>query len=218
MAPPGALALAHNRPPCVGTWASASLWQPSTRIEGQQIPLWPSLFLHKCANQPPIRRVMCRRNRDRSLSRNIRVEDTHPAGVMPVFLTLRDGEGTALVTAMLPPAGRNSVRVRPDHRRIRQQRSLPGARQRHPQARRAFWSHAGPRPLLPVSTRCPPHIVRATPPALFVRPTNAHSSMRPTGLPDLTGEAAKTYVPPRSGAFIEQNIGLNAHIQRGMPV
>jgi hypothetical protein len=31
-------------------------------------------------------------------------------------------------------------------------------------------------------------------------------------------EAAKTYVPPRSGPFIEQNIGLKAHIQRVMPV
>jgi hypothetical protein len=29
----------------------------------------------------------------------------HALDVMPVFLTLRDGEGTALVTAMLPPAG-----------------------------------------------------------------------------------------------------------------
>ncbi len=26
---------------------------------------------------------------------------------MPLFLTLRDGEGNALVTAMLPPGGRN---------------------------------------------------------------------------------------------------------------
>jgi hypothetical protein len=31
-------------------------------------------------------------------------------------------------------------------------------------------------------------------------------------------QAAKTYVPPRSGHFIEQNIGLKAHIQRVMPV
>jgi hypothetical protein len=29
----------------------------------------------------------------------------HIARVMPIFLTLRDGEGTALATAMLPPAG-----------------------------------------------------------------------------------------------------------------
>jgi hypothetical protein len=30
--------------------------------------------------------------------------------------------------------------------------------------------------------------------------------------------AASTYVPPRSGRYIEQNIGLNAHIQRTMPI
>ena len=33
--------------------------------------------------------------------------------VMPVFLTLRDGEGTALVTAMLPPAGQDERMFRP---------------------------------------------------------------------------------------------------------
>lgn len=31
-------------------------------------------------------------------------------------------------------------------------------------------------------------------------------------------QAAKSYVPPRSGAFIEQDIGLKAHIRRVMPV
>src|SRR5215471_16969659 len=31
-------------------------------------------------------------------------------------------------------------------------------------------------------------------------------------------QAAKTYVPPRSGHFVEQNIGLKAHIQRVMPI
>ena len=30
-------------------------------------------------------------------------------------------------------------------------------------------------------------------------------------------QAAQTYVPPKSARFIEQNIGLNAHIQRVMP-
>ena len=30
--------------------------------------------------------------------------------------------------------------------------------------------------------------------------------------------AAKTYVPPRSAPYIEQNIGLKAHIQRVMPM
>jgi hypothetical protein len=31
-------------------------------------------------------------------------------------------------------------------------------------------------------------------------------------------QAAKTYVPPRSAPYIEQNIGLKAHIQRVMPL
>jgi hypothetical protein len=31
----------------------------------------------------------------------------HVQRVMPIFLTLRDNEGNALVTAMLPPGGRN---------------------------------------------------------------------------------------------------------------
>ena len=30
-------------------------------------------------------------------------------------------------------------------------------------------------------------------------------------------QAAKTYVPPKTGAYIEQNIGLKAHILRAMP-
>jgi hypothetical protein len=30
-------------------------------------------------------------------------------------------------------------------------------------------------------------------------------------------EAAKTYVPPKSAHYIEQNIGLKAHVQRAMP-
>ena len=30
-------------------------------------------------------------------------------------------------------------------------------------------------------------------------------------------QAASTYVPPKSAAYIEQNIGLKAHIQRVMP-
>jgi hypothetical protein len=32
---------------------------------------------------------------------------------MPIFLTLRDGEGTALVTAMLPPVGQDQRTFRP---------------------------------------------------------------------------------------------------------
>lgn len=31
-------------------------------------------------------------------------------------------------------------------------------------------------------------------------------------------QAAKSYVPPRSSHYIEQNIGLKAHIQRSMPM
>ena len=31
-------------------------------------------------------------------------------------------------------------------------------------------------------------------------------------------QAAKSYVPPRSAPYIEQNIGLKAHIQRVMPL
>jgi hypothetical protein len=31
-------------------------------------------------------------------------------------------------------------------------------------------------------------------------------------------EAAETYVPPRSSRFVEQNIGLKAHVQRVMPL
>jgi hypothetical protein len=30
-------------------------------------------------------------------------------------------------------------------------------------------------------------------------------------------QAAQTYVPPKSARYVEQNIGLNAHIQRVMP-
>jgi hypothetical protein len=37
----------------------------------------------------------------------------HIQRVMPIFLTLRDGEGKALVTAMLPPAGQDAQSFRP---------------------------------------------------------------------------------------------------------
>jgi hypothetical protein len=37
----------------------------------------------------------------------------HIQRVMPRFLTLRDGEGNALVTAMLPPAGQDERSFRP---------------------------------------------------------------------------------------------------------
>ncbi len=37
----------------------------------------------------------------------------HIQRVTPIFLTLRDGEGTALVTAMLPPGGQDERTFRP---------------------------------------------------------------------------------------------------------
>jgi hypothetical protein len=37
----------------------------------------------------------------------------HIERAMPIFLTLRDGEGTGLVTAMLPPKGIDTVQFRP---------------------------------------------------------------------------------------------------------
>jgi hypothetical protein len=37
----------------------------------------------------------------------------HIQRVMPVFLTLRDGEGKALVTAMLPPLGQDEKNFKP---------------------------------------------------------------------------------------------------------
>jgi hypothetical protein len=37
----------------------------------------------------------------------------HVQRVMPVFLTLRDGEGQALATAMLPPAGKDVQAFKP---------------------------------------------------------------------------------------------------------
>lgn len=47
--------------------------------------------------------------------------DTHVQRAMPMFLTLRDNEGDALVTAMLPPGGRPApafrcIIVGPDNR------------------------------------------------------------------------------------------------------
>ena len=37
----------------------------------------------------------------------------HTLKVMPLFLTLRDGEGKALVTAMLPPGGKDDKSFKP---------------------------------------------------------------------------------------------------------
>ncbi|HEX7969186.1 MAG TPA: hypothetical protein VF502_13280 [Stellaceae bacterium] len=39
--------------------------------------------------------------------------NAHLQRAMPLFLTLRDGEGNALATAMLPPEGRDERRFRP---------------------------------------------------------------------------------------------------------
>lgn len=39
--------------------------------------------------------------------------NAHRQKVMPLFLTLRDGDGNALVTAMLPSGGRDDPRFRP---------------------------------------------------------------------------------------------------------
>jgi hypothetical protein len=47
-----------------------------------------------------------------SFEQNIGLAD-HITRVMPVFLTLRDGEGTALATAMLPPSGEPDGAFRP---------------------------------------------------------------------------------------------------------
>ena len=77
----------------------------------------------------------------------------HIQRAMPRFLTLRDGEGNALVTAMLPPEGQDERNLQADHRRLRQQRPLPGARRGHPQARRALRFHARSGALLSLSAR-----------------------------------------------------------------
>jgi len=48
----------------------------------------------------------------RVIEQNIGLK-AHIQRVMPIFLTLRDNEGTALVTAMLPPAGKDERAFRP---------------------------------------------------------------------------------------------------------
>jgi len=48
----------------------------------------------------------------RSFEQNIGLK-AHIQNTMPVFLTLRDGEGKGLVTAMLPPLGQNEKSFRP---------------------------------------------------------------------------------------------------------
>lgn len=48
----------------------------------------------------------------RVIEQNIGLK-AHIQRVMPLFLTLRDGEGKALVTAMLPPQGKDDRSFRP---------------------------------------------------------------------------------------------------------
>ena len=48
----------------------------------------------------------------RSFEQNIGLKG-HVQKVMPIFVTLRDGEGKGLVTAMLPPAGTDENAFRP---------------------------------------------------------------------------------------------------------
>lgn len=47
-----------------------------------------------------------------SFEQNIGLK-SHVQKVMPIFVTLRDGEGKGLVTAMLPPAGKDETSFRP---------------------------------------------------------------------------------------------------------
>ena len=54
----------------------------------------------------------CRRRSAHYVEQNIGLK-AHIQRVMPRFLTLRDGEGKALVTAMLPPAGQDERAFRP---------------------------------------------------------------------------------------------------------
>ena len=65
-------------------------------------------------------------------------KEAHIHRAMPLFLTLRDKDGKALVTAMLPPGGREEPVVRLHHRRARQRRPLSAARRRHQGAGRSF--------------------------------------------------------------------------------
>jgi hypothetical protein len=48
----------------------------------------------------------------RSFEQNIGLK-SHVQKVMPIFVTLRDSDGKGLVTAMLPPAGKDEASFRP---------------------------------------------------------------------------------------------------------
>jgi hypothetical protein len=48
----------------------------------------------------------------RSFEKNIGLK-SHVQKAMPIFVTLRDGDGNGLATAMLPPAGKDETSFRP---------------------------------------------------------------------------------------------------------
>jgi hypothetical protein len=87
--------------------------------------------------------------RPNAIERDIGLE-AHVQREMPLFLTLRDKDGNALTTAMLPPGWQRSRRV-PDYHRCRIQcRSLSSAGRGHRCAGSAFRYHTRSRPLLPL--------------------------------------------------------------------
>ena len=86
--------------------------------------------------------------RPNAIERDIGLK-AHVQREMPLFLTLRDGEGNALTTAMLPPGGKDHGMWH--HHRCRIQcRSLSSAGRGHRCAGSAFRSHTRSRPLLPL--------------------------------------------------------------------
>ena len=72
---------------------------------------------------------------------------------MPIFLTLRDGEGTALVTAMLPPAGKDERAFRPIIVGASNSDPYPQHGRGDPQARRALPHDPRSGALLPLSAQ-----------------------------------------------------------------
>ena len=89
-----------------------------------------------------------RPERPDAIERDIGLE-AHVQREMPLFLTLRDSEGNALATAMLPPGGKD----RGGFRIIivaASNASLSSARRGHRCAGSAFRSHTRSRPLLPL--------------------------------------------------------------------
>ena len=66
----------------------------------------------------------------RVIEQNIGLK-AHIQSAMPIFLTLRDNEGTPLATAMLPPTGQTEREFRPIIVGTRQLRPLSGACRGH---------------------------------------------------------------------------------------